>query len=238
MKVIELFKSLDIGKFVREYMDYEGLYSKIWCNEDISVEEKIKRVNYSFKEFEDIFSDLLKLRVSPQKSEFIVFSVPEEGTGMLNSFVVHRAEIKSYNGDTSQLPQRYGYEFSPIEEILNYEVSEVSRYIISDDIRLAASIFYEITFLGYLPEERELKIEKTNALLDEAMQDVKKGNIEKFHNLETVFSDIGYKDKRKDFEKEFENKKDNLESESFVKMSSLLFLQEKKYIGSGVSAEI
>ena len=229
MTVLQLFKSIDPDVFAEEYAKYEGLCEQIMFDKDVPLENKGSVFSELMKKIKELFVRIRDEEIPKKnKRESIVFSVPVEDSSLLNSFLVHKEDLDNYI-EGGNLPETYAYEFEDIRNILDYTVSEACRHIIDDDIRIAMSIFYEITFFGYSMDKREDKIQSISYELEEALKEIKAGNIIKYSSAEDIFSNLGVRDKRTDFEKAFDKEKAHIENEYWKQFKSILFGLEKKY---------
>lgn len=229
MTVLQLFKSIDPDVFAEEYAKYEGLCEQIMFDKDVPLENKGSVFLELMKNIKELFIHIRDEEI-PKKNEKdgIIFSVPVEDSSLLNSFLVHKQDLEEYI-EGGNRPETYAYEFEDIRNILDYTVSESCRYMIDDDVRLAASIFYEITFFGYSMDKREDKIQSIGYELEEALKEIKAGNIIKYSSAEDVFSNLDIRDKRTDFEKAFDRGKAHIENEYWKQLKGILFGLEKQY---------
>ena len=229
MTVLQLFKSIDPDVFAKEYAKYEGICERVMFDREIPLENKGIVFSEHLKKIKDLFVHIRDEEIPKKnKRESIVFSVPVEDSSLLNSFLVHKEYLDNYI-EEGNLPETYAYEFEDVRNILDYTVSEACRHIIDDDIRIAMSIFYEITFFGYSMDKREDKIQSIGYELEEALKEIKAGNIIKYSSAEDVFSNIGVRDKRTDFEKTFDKKKAHIKNEYWKQIKGIIFSLERKY---------
>lgn len=235
LTVLELFKSIDVDKFAEEYLKYEGICGKVFFDDNISLEDKTLTISLAFRRIKDCF---LRIRDNTipkaNKKGWVIFALPESENGQLYSFTVSKNDILEYSETEDNLPTRYGYELDSIEDILGYSISEASRYLVDDDVKFAASIFYEITFFGYYPELRNDKISEITNELNEAINDIKSGDI----RLSSVESSLLFEDSRRDFEKEFDANKHSIGNDIWMRVFALLVKQERIYTNRGLSAEV
>ena len=230
MTVLQLFKSIDSDVFAEEYAKYEGLCEQVMFNKDIPLENKGSVFLELMENIKELFIRIRDEEIPKKnKKDGIIFSIPVEDSYLLNSFLVYKDDIKNYTKGKN-LPQTYAYEFEDIRNILDYSVSEACRHMIGDDIRLAASIFYEITYFGYSLDKREDKIKKISYELEEVIKDIKSGNLIESYSAKDVFSRLEIKDKRTDFEKAFDSKKVHIENEYWKQVKSILCDLEKTYL--------
>lgn len=233
MTVLQLFKSIDPDVFVEEYAKYEGLCEQVMFDKDVPLENKGSVFSELMKNTKELFIRIRDEEIPKKnKRESIVFSVPVEDSSLLNSFLVHKEDLDNYI-EEGNLPETYAYEFEDVRNILDYTVSEACRHIIDDDIRIAMSIFYEITFFGYSMDKRDDKIQSIGYELEEALKEIKAGNIIKYSSAEDVFSNLGVRDKRTDFEKTFDKEKAHVKNEYWKQVKSILYALEKYYFGLG-----
>lgn len=85
-------------------------------------------------------------------------------------------EIRNAIASADRLPERYAVEFSPWEDILGWNLAEVSvaRYGLEHCL---ANILWEMTFFGVDPAGMEREKEKVDAAIKEANQAVEEGKI-------------------------------------------------------------
>lgn len=85
-------------------------------------------------------------------------------------------EIRNAIASADKLPERYAFEFSPWEDILGWNLAEVSvaRYGLEHCL---ANILWEMTFFGVDPAGMEREKEKVDAAIKEANQAVEEGKI-------------------------------------------------------------
>ena len=143
---------------------------------------------------------------------------------MLYSFLVHKEDLLS-----SEEPEHYAYELSPMLEILGYDVSSACKYALKDDYRLAASILYEMTFFGYTIEDQEAEASEITESISKSVEEIDEGTAELL-TAEEVFSNLGYEDTRQSFEQLFDDDKYTLEGTYFSDMRSRLYKLEKEYL--------
>lgn len=235
MTVLELFKSIDADKFAEEYLKYTGICDNVFFDDNVPLEEKTLTISLAFRRIKDCFLRI-KDNTIPKANEkgWIIFTMPESENGQLYSFTVNKNDILEYCEAEDNLPTRYGYELDSIEDILGYTVSEASRYLVDDDAKFAASIFHEITFFGYYPELRNDKISEITNELNEAINDIKSGDI----RLSSVEGSLLFEDSRRDFEKEFDVNKHSIGNDIWMRVFALLVKQERIYTNRGLSAEV
>lgn len=235
MNVQELFKSVNVDEFVHEYMNYDCHFRNILEDDEMDADTRKSLISSGKKMILSSFENMKNMDISNYKNEEknIVFVLPSYDEGMeLDTFLVEQKDLEEFNKDENFRVETYGYEFCDTNKILSFIVSETSRFMIDNDAKVAASIFYEVTFFGYDECEKAEKLEETkneiNAALEEVKEDV--NNSEKFIPPDKVFENLGYVDKRYDFEKTFETEVLKLEMEFSQKRRNLIFKQENKYI--------
>lgn len=229
MTVLQLFKTIDPDVFTKEYAEYDGICEQVMFDKDVPLENKGIVFLELLKKIKDLFVHIRDEEI-PKKNEKdgIIFSVPVENSYLLNSFLVYKEDLEKYTVGEN-LPETYAYEFEDIRNILDYTVSEACRYMIDDDVRLAASIFYEITYFGYSLEKRNEKIKLISYELEEAVKEIKSSNFVNYCSAKDVFSQFGIKDKGTDFKKTFDKEKAHIENEYLKRLKGILFSLEKKY---------
>ena len=229
MTVLHLFNSIDPDVFAEEYAKYEGICERVMFDKDVPLENKGSVFSELMKNIKELFVRIRDEEIPKKnKRESVVFSIPVEDSSLLDSFLVYKEDLDNYiEGDN--LPETYAYEFEDVRNILDYTVSEACRHIIGDDIRIAMSIFYEITFFGYSMDKREDKIQSIGYELEEALKEIKARNIIKYSSAENIFSNLGVRDKRTGFEKTFDKKKAHIENEYRKQIKNIIFGLERKY---------
>lgn len=213
MTVQELFKSLNKEEFINYY-----------CYYDLSGSDKYQTTEKGKQIVTELFEQLLTAKPVENENGCIIFSIEQIGTEMLYSFLVHKEDLLS-----SEEPEHYAYELSPMLEILGYDVSSACKYALKDDYRLAASILYEMTFFGYTIEDQEDEASEVTASISKSVQEIEEGTAELL-TAEEVFSNLGYEDTRTSFEQLFDDDKYTLEGTYFSDMRSRLYKLEKEYL--------
>lgn len=240
MNVQELFKSVNIDKFVHEYMDYDCHLRNILKDDEMDADTRKTLISSAKEMILSSFEKMKNMDISNYKNEEknIVFVLPSCDEGMeLDTFLVKQEELQKFDNDNGFNVETYGYEFCDTGNILSFIVSEVSRYIIDNDEKVAASIFYETTFFGYDESEKTEKLQETKNEINIALKEVKEdlNNNKKFVSSDGVFKSLGYVDKRHDFEKTFDLDIMSLNFEFSKKRRSLVFKQENAYIKKSMS---
>ncbi len=213
MTVQELFKSLNKEEFINYY-----------CYYDLSESDKYEITEKGKQVVTELFEQLLTAKPVENENGCIIFSIEQIGTEMLYSFLVHREDLLS-----SEEPEHYAYELSPMLEILGYDVSTACKHALGNDYRLAASILYEMTFFGYTIDSQEEETSDTLTSLNKSVQEIEEGTAELL-TADEVFSNFGYEDTRTYFEREFDDDKYTIEGTYFVDMRTRLYKLEKEYL--------
>ena len=206
MTVQEYFRSLDREKFINAYIDY--------CSYPRSSARK--------KSLRNLLSDLDKLEVTPNSST-IIFSVPNPGSHLLDSYCIHKEDLNK------EKVEHYAYEMFPMETILGYQVSQACIYLFPYDYQFACSILYELTFFGYDLKVQNKEVTQFTKELEEQLESIKSGE---FNSVpaEEVFERLGWKDTRTEFEKEFDYAKNKSELDFNNSIKKSLYELEKRYL--------
>lgn len=205
MTVQEYFRSLDREEFISSYIDY--------CNYPKSSARK--------KSLRNLLSDLDKLEITPNPST-IIFSVPNPGSHLLDSYCIHREDL------TKEKVEHYAYEMSPMRTILGYEVSQACIYLFPYDYQFACSILYELTFFGYTVKGQNEEINQFTNELEEQLEEIKAGEFKP--TPAEVLERLGWKDTRTEFEKEFDCAKNKYEWDFDNNLKKSLYELEKEYL--------
>lgn len=226
MTVQDFFKTIDEEEFVNNYLEYDKNFEKA-RNEQSTMEDR-KRIEENGKKMVlSSFRYLKEMKINPNND--IVFGVAvSDNEDNIDSFCVKEEEWKAFKENKEKVPERYGYYLDKEENILGYQISQVSRYMLGD-VRYAVSIFYEITFFGFDSENRKTKQEEVHKSLEESMKEIEENGTENCKSMEEVMEEFGWKDERREFEKEFDLNKAKLEGEFFANLIRLIFKQETEY---------
>lgn len=211
MTVQEFFKSLDRDELVSEYLSY--------CNEPKSAKRK-KRVNTLLDTFNS-------MQIKPNDS-WIIFCEPSLGEQFIDSTVIKKEDLLDTEVETGDLPEGYAYEFTSMSEILGYSVSKACIYAFGK-LKVACAILYEMTFFGYDVESQKEKVEEESQNIQKAVEEVEKG-IAKLIPCDEVFKQLNFVDTRRDFEKEFDQKKAIIAHENSKKLKQELCKLEIHYL--------
>lgn len=211
MTVQEFFKSLNRDELVSEYLSY--------CNEPKSAKRK-NRV----KNLLDAFDSM---QIIPNDS-WIVFCEPNLGEHFIDSTVIKKEDLLDTEVETGNLPEGYAYELTSMSEILSYSVSKACIYAFGE-FRVACAILYEMTFFGYDMESQKEKVEEESQNIQKAVEEVEKG-IAKLIPCDEAFKQLHFVDTRKDFEKEFDQKKATIAHEISKKLKQELCKLEIHYL--------
>ena len=228
MTVQELLRSVDTDEFLNEYLKNDGETIDILLSDEYTPIEKFAMIDRFKEMITKSLNQMREMEVVPDK-EYIVFSLSYEEDGQFgwDCFMSKREDILKCN-DIDRV-EKYAFEFSPLEEVLCCDVSEVSRYTYYD-VPVAVAIFKEMTFFGVDIEKRNEKTEKEIAIITEAAEECKSGNCESYVSADEMFARFGWTDNRTKKEKSFERKKAKMFGKLNMSISKLYMQWEKHYI--------
>ena len=215
MTVQELFKKLNRGEFVDEYLSY--------CDESKSTGEK--EILDALLDLNDLLDAFNKLNIIPDNSR-IVFCTPLLGENHLDSFIIKKEDLLDTEIENNEIPEGYAYEFNCMSDILSYSVSNACLYAFGE-LKVACAILYEMTFFGYNIEEQKETSEKETAQLNKAIEEIHNAKLISF---EEFCKEHNWVDERKDFEKEFDHNNIATEHELLKKLKQELCKLEIHYL--------
>ena len=214
MKLLEFFESLDVDEFIDYYVKYYD--TKI--DRDIAKNCFLSMIDSS-KLNHNSDSDV------DTNDIYTIYSIPYVGCcscDTLDTFL-----IKNLFEDE----ERYSYDLSSTNDILHYNISDACRYFIKNDLEYASSIFYELTFLSYDEEEKDIC---SNNILDEvnnAVEDIKNNNTSSYIPFEEFVSEhYNWVDKRTIEEKDFDYSMVELHRTYSTNLIKYLVKLDKSYV--------
>lgn len=152
---------------------------------------------------------------------FVVSNIDVSGkTRTLSSFYCYKDEISRkisnfslWDGDDDTRIEHYGYDMSPLEDIIDMDVFIDESVICNSkeegfnrpNILAACDIFRNLTFFGIKANDREKRIEELVESLTKSIEEIESGNMEYFtadEVFDKLFSDISSIDSQEHQERE------------------------------------
>lgn len=168
---------------------------------DELIEDKIIGIHALFADKATYFiKDMVGISRN-SSSDCILFVVPEMAYGgedfgkFFNSFYCKKAEIDEkiedftlWNGDEKTRIEHYGYDMSPIEDIIDMEVFIYGGI---DKTTAACEIFHNLTFFGIKADERAKRIDEILDSLKHSIDEIENGEFfEADEVFDRLFADI------------------------------------------------
>ncbi len=195
MTVQELFKSVNINEFLQEYFEYDNNLLNIL--KDIS-KPAVEKDSLIYKAKQKIIKSFVNMQNMPitkkEDDDYIVFAIPAvefdcPSSTYYDTFLIKREDLLKLKENPDEYVETYAYDFEDTSVVLGYQVAFMSDIMIERE-RLAAIIFFEITFNGYDEEVKKARIKEVLDSLNESLEEIKNGNY-KSYSVEEVFSELG-----------------------------------------------
>lgn len=248
--LVKMEADLGTNREVKNRMIVKDLLSQ--CSIDDVVSEIMRISGVSEEKREKVYavhdSVFGKLRmIEPVITEYVILGIPylNDGSRTNDVCLFSKSEIKaeftkscvldnikSIEALTNEeietvlqtfiLPDSYGFEFSPWEEVLGYQVAEKNLKELGG-VCILARVIYEMTFFGFTEEQVDMERKKLDEALTESekIQSLPPEEQEKHYiPAEKAFKMLGHQDRRTPEEKEEDRQKQRRE---------ILFNQLQKY---------
>ena len=195
MTVQELFKSLNINEFLQEYFKYDDNLLNILIDVSKPAVEKDSILYKAKQKIVKSFVNMQNMPITKKENEdYIVFAIPAvefdcPSSTYYDTFLIKRENLLKLKENPNEYVETYTYDFEDTSVVLGYEVANVSNKMI-DKEKLAAIIFFEITFNGYDEEVKKARIKEVLDSLNESLEEIKSGNY-KSYSVEEVFEELG-----------------------------------------------
>lgn len=158
MIVKDFLLSLDEEELVRELMHQQNSYERIVEDSDVPANQFSAKIGKVRLELNKLIHQLKDIQPNPNKEGLIIMTLQTTGDG-LDSFAIARETLT----EEDAYANTYAYEFSEWADVLGWDISQASRYDLGDGC-YAASILYEMTFLGW---DHETQSDELNNLVAE-----------------------------------------------------------------------
>lgn len=192
MIVKDFLLSLDREKLVRALMHQQNIYEHIVEDSDATADQFSARIGHVRLELNNLIDQLKDIQPNPNKERLLIMSIETTGED-LDSFAIARNLL----GEEDAYANTYAYEFSEWADILGWDISQACRYDLGDG-HYAASILYEMTFLGW---DHETQSKERNALVTEWAKELDPNTLTAWDDLK---AERDWADDRSEAEKAFD----------------------------------
>lgn len=158
MIVKDFLLSLDKEELVRALMHQQNIYEYVVEDSDTTADQFSAKIGRVRLELSNLIDQLKNIQPNPNKEGLIIMTMQTTGED-LDSFAIARNIL----GEEDAYANTYAYEFSEWADILGWDISQACRYELGDG-HYAASILYEMTFLGW---DHETQSKELNNLVAE-----------------------------------------------------------------------
>ena len=139
-----------------------------------------------------IYDEIVTVDVTPDEERIMLVNTNDGSTignhDVFDAHLIYKSELMAYDGeeDSSKMPDKYAFDFSPRQEFYGCKVAE-SSLALYDHYDVACAILWEMTWFGYDDEAAETRRTFIMDSVNKAMEDIKSGSLENCKTSEELF---------------------------------------------------